>query len=108
MLRMLRERIPNFGDPLLEGLRHQAFGAVVLKLNPRTAQAQAWYTWSHFGPGFLPALTQNYRLASVVEDQVIYLPIMDSSLEIGTQHETLRSTERQAHDSGVDAASSKR
>src|SRR5271157_4627546 len=55
MLRMLRERIPNFGDPLLEGLRHQAFGAVVLSgANAQTSRARAWYKWSHFGPGFLP------------------------------------------------------
>ena len=82
MLRMLRERIPNFGDPLVEGLRHQAFGAVVLSVaNAQSARARAWYTWSNFGPGFLPALTQNYRLASVIEDQVIYLPITDRSQE---------------------------
>src|SRR5271157_4141897 len=88
MLRMLRERIPNFGDPLLEGLRHQAFGAVVLSFaNAQTVRARAWYTWSHFGPGFLPALIDNYRLASVVEDQMIYLPITDNSQNIGPQPE---------------------
>ena len=106
MLRMLRERIPNFGEPLLEGLRHQAFGAVVLKLgDPLTARTQGWYIWSHFGPGFLLALTQNYRLASVVEDQMIYLPIKDRSKEIGNQGEGLPRGERPAHDSTANAAS---
>ncbi len=94
MLRMLRERIPNFGEPLLEGLRHQAFGAVVLSVaNAQTARARAWYTWSDFGPGFLPALNQNYRLASVVEDQMIYLPITDSSREIESPHEVPRNAQ---------------
>jgi len=92
MLRMLRERIPNFGDPLLEGLRHQAFGAVVLSFgNTQTTRSRVWYKWSHFGPGFLEALNQNYRLASVVEDQVIYVPIVDNSRETGTQHEAAMS-----------------
>jgi hypothetical protein len=80
MLRMLRERIPDYGEPLLEGLRNRSFGAVVLSVaNAQTARARAWYKWSNFGPGFLPALNQNYRLAAVVEDQLIYLPITENS-----------------------------
>jgi hypothetical protein len=109
MLRMLRERIPNFGEPLLEGLRHQAFGAVVLSFaNAQTPRARAWYTWSNFGPGFLSALNQHYRLATVVEDQLIYVPITDSSPEIEAQHEALTGAEQRAHDSAADAPSSKR
>lgn len=85
MLRMLRERIPNFGDPLLVRLRHQDFGAVVLSVaDPRTPRARMWYTYSDLGPGFLQALTENYRLASEVEDQLIYVPIADRSTESGT------------------------
>jgi hypothetical protein len=78
MLRMLRDRVPNFGDPLLEGMRHRAFGAVVLSFaDPRTPRARMWYTYSDFGPGFLEALAENYRLAAEVEDQMIYVPITD-------------------------------
>jgi hypothetical protein len=78
MLRMLSDRIPDFGNPLLEKLRHQDFGAVVLSFaDPRTPRARMWYTYSDFGPGFLEALTENYRLAAVVEDQMIYVPIAD-------------------------------
>jgi len=78
MLRMLRDRIPNFGDPLLAKLRNRDFGAVVLSFaNPRTDRARMWYTYSDFGPGFLEALTENYRLVGEVEDQMIYVPITD-------------------------------
>jgi hypothetical protein len=78
MLRLLRDRIPNFGDPLLERLRHRDFGAVVLSVaDPRTPRARMWYTYSDFGPGFLEALTENYRFAAEVEDQMIYVPITD-------------------------------
>ncbi len=75
MLQMLRKRIPNFGQPLLAGLRAQAFGAVVLCRDPRTSHWLRWYEEESFGPGFVPALNRNYRLASVVDDQMIYLPI---------------------------------
>jgi hypothetical protein len=78
MLRMLRDRIPNFGDPLLERMHHREFGAVVLSMaDPRTPRARMWYTYSDFGPGFLEALTENYRLAAEVEDQMIYVPVSD-------------------------------
>lgn len=109
MLRMLRERIPNFGDPLLEGLRHQTFGAVVLSVaNAQTARARAWYRWSNFGPGFLPALNENYRLAATVEDQLIYLPITDRSQEGGTRHNALPGAEQPPHESAADAPPPKR
>ncbi len=90
MLRMLRDRIPNFGDPLLERLRHRDFGAVVLSVaNPKTPRARMWYTWSDFGPGFLPALLENYQVAAVVEDQLIYLPITDRAREVQPEHKML-------------------
>ena len=109
MLRMLRERIPDYGEPLLEGLRDRSFGAVVLSVaNAQTARARAWYTWSNFGPGFLPALNQNYRLAAVVEDQLIYLPITDNSEDVRTQIAAPNSAERSAHDSTGEGQPAKR
>ena len=76
MLRLLRQRIPDFGEPLLEGLRHQDFGAVVLCMaDPKTDFGKWWYETGHFGPGFASALNQNYRLAATFDDQRVYLPI---------------------------------
>ena len=76
MLRMIGKRNPDFERPLLEGLQNQSFGAVVLCMaDPRTKFGQVWYETESFGPGFVPALNRNYRLASVVDDQMIYLPI---------------------------------
>ena len=76
MLRLLRTRIPDFGDPLLEGIRHQTFGAVVLCMaDPGTGFGHWWYETQHFGPGFAAALQQNYRLLKTVDDQKIYLPM---------------------------------
>jgi hypothetical protein len=101
MLRMLRERIPNFGEPLLEGLRHQAFGAVVLAVtSPGTRWAKWWYESSDFGPGFLSALTENYRLASVVGDQMLYLPIKDPAHANRAGTEASQGTGRSGDDSG--------
>ena len=108
MLRMLRGRIPDFGEPLLEGLRHQAFGAVVLSVaNAQTARARAWYTWSNFGPGFLSSLNQNYRLSAVVEDQMIYVPIVDNSQKVGSQ-QAPHGAEEPAHDSSAHTLPSRR
>ncbi len=109
MLRMLRERIPDYGEPLLEGLRNRSFGAVVLSVaNAQTARARAWYKWSNFGPGFLPALNQNYRLAAVVEDQLIYLPITDNSEDVRSQIAAPNSAERSAHDATGEGQPAKR
>ncbi len=78
MLRLLRQRIPDFGEPLLEGLRRQAFGAVVLSMaDPKTDSGKWWYETAHFGPGFAAALNQNYRLVATFDDQRVYLPIGD-------------------------------
>jgi hypothetical protein len=80
MLRLLRQRIPGFGEPLLEGLRHQDFGAVVLCMaDPKTDFGKWWYETAHFGPGFAAALSQNYRLVAIFDDQRVYLPIGDGS-----------------------------
>lgn len=78
MLQMLRKRIPDFGHTLLAGLQSQAFGAVVLCRDPRIEHWQRWYEQESFGPGFVPLLNQNYRLASIVDDQMIYLPTTDA------------------------------
>lgn len=109
MLRMLRERIPNFGEPLLDGLRQRAFGAVVLSVaNPQTPRARMWYTWSDFGPGFLPALLENYRLGATVEDQLVYVPIANRSQEGGPSHESQQGNERLLHDSAAGTSSTNR
>ena len=78
MVRVVWDKIPNFGDPLLEGLRTQAFSAVVLTKDAQTAAGEAWYKNDIFGPGFLSALSQGYRFASVLDEQYIYLPSNDA------------------------------
>jgi hypothetical protein len=79
MLALLRERIPGFGEPLLEGLRNHAFCAVVLSMrDPRTDVGRTWYETNIFGRGFLPVLQENYRLASVIDGQYVYLPRNDT------------------------------
>jgi len=76
MLRLLRTRIPDFGEPILDGLRNQTFGAVVLCMaDPKTDFGKWWYEMAHFGPGFASALNQNYRLVATIDDQRVYLPI---------------------------------
>src|SRR5664279_3146381 len=76
MLRMIGRRNLDFERPLLEGFQNQSFGAVVLCMaDPRTNYGRVWYETESFGSGFVPALNRNYRLASVVDDQMIYLPI---------------------------------
>jgi hypothetical protein len=78
MLRVLRQRIPAFGDPLLDKVRNRSFGAVVLSMaDPRSSFGHWWYETQQFGPGFAAALTDNYRLAATIDDQKIYLPIAD-------------------------------
>lgn len=75
MLRLLQTRQPSFGEPLLEGLHNQAFGAVVLFMrDPRSEEGKEWYERNNFGPGFLQALNKSYRLASVVDGQFVYFP----------------------------------
>jgi hypothetical protein len=82
MLRLLRQNDPDFGEPLLEGLRHQAFGAVVLCMaDPASKFGHEWYETAHFGPGFVAALNQNYRPVATFDDQRVYLPIGDGSRE---------------------------
>lgn len=77
MMSVVRRRIPQFGDPLLERLQHQAFGAVILLKDPRTDYGRQWYDKQDFGPGFIVALTAHYRLLSVVNEEFVYVPISD-------------------------------
>ena len=84
MLRVLRQRIPGFGDPLLEKVRNRSFGAVVLCMaDPKTSFGRWWYETQQFGPGFAEALRDNYGLVATLDDQKIYLPI-DTSQEVRT------------------------
>src|SRR5271165_3107400 len=75
MVQLLRKRIAGFEEPLLEGLRRQAFSAVVLSADPNDENVRSWYDTVSFGPGFVPALSENYRLAQVIDKDWIYLPI---------------------------------
>jgi len=78
MLRLLRNGNPYFGEPLLQGLHNQAFGAVVLCMaDPKTKFGQWWYETGQFGPGFASALDQNYHLVATFDDQRVYLPNSD-------------------------------
>ncbi len=79
-LRLVAQRTPGFGESLLEALRHQAFSGVVLSMrDPRSDEGQQWYENDDFGAGFLSTLKENYRLASVLGGQFIYLPNADAS-----------------------------
>lgn len=80
MLRLLERRTPGFREPLLDGLRGQAFGAVVLfhdlQIGPRYTTA----FW--LGPGFASELVNNYQLAFTVDDQRIWLPKKSVSRQV--------------------------
>lgn len=81
MFRVIRQHVPHFADTLFEGLRKQAFGAVVLTKDAQTEAGRSWYQNDIFGPGFLASLSEGYRVASVLDDQYIYLPISAASPE---------------------------
>ncbi len=82
MVQLLRKRFPGFEIPLLEHLRNQSFSAVVLSSgDPATQGGQWWYETMCFTPGFVSALTENYKLATVIDKDRIYLPISRSHQE---------------------------
>lgn len=82
MIQLLRKRIPGFEEPLLERLRSRSFSAVVLSTgDPTQKGGQFWYETVCFAPGFVSALTENYRLASVIDRDWIYVPQTSSSDE---------------------------
>ena len=78
MVQLLRRRIAGFEEPLLERLRKQDFSAVVLSGDLARTEVRHWYDTNSFGPGFVSALTQNYRLAQVIDKDWIYLPATET------------------------------
>ena len=85
MVQLLRRRSANFEAPLLERLRNQAFAAVVLSGDPSQKEARRWYDTVSFGPGFVSTLTQNYRLAQVIDKDWIFLPNAETPRESGAK-----------------------
>lgn len=81
MFRVVRQHVLHFADTLFEEMQKQAFSAVVLTKDAQTAAGKAWYQNDIFGPDFLAALSEHYRLASVLDDQYIYLPMKSASSE---------------------------
>ena len=79
MVQLLEKRIPGFAEPLLERLRNRRFSAVVLSTgDPTQKGGRWWYDNMSFGPGFVTALTEHYRLAQVLDNDWIYLPRTDA------------------------------
>jgi hypothetical protein len=74
MVQLLGKRTAGFEQPLLERLRNRAFSAVVLTADPARKGVRWWYDTVSFGPGFVPALLENYRFAQVIDRDWIYLP----------------------------------
>ena len=75
MLQLLRRRFPGIEEHLLDRLRTQYFGAVVLSHgDPYSDKGQRWYSETCFAPGFLSVLRENYRLATVIDSDWIFLP----------------------------------
>jgi len=86
MVQLLRTHVPGFAEPLLERLRNQAFSAVVLSSgDPAQQGGRSWYDSTSFGPGFVPALIENYRLAEVIDNDWVYLPISDTPRRSGSK-----------------------
>lgn len=79
MVQLLRTRIAGFQEPLLQRLRRQEFGAVVLSTGAISENgAKQWFDENAFGPGFVEALGEHYKLAGVVDRDWIYLPKSES------------------------------
>jgi hypothetical protein len=87
MMQLLGTHASGFAEPLLERLRNQAFSAVVLAGgNPEQQGGQWWYDNMCFGPGFITALLENYRVVQVLDNDRIYLPKkMERIRESGTK-----------------------
>jgi hypothetical protein len=81
MVQLLQKRSAGFAEPLLERLRSRSFSAVVLSADPANENVRRWYDSVSFGPGFAPALLQNYKLATVIDKDWIYLPSSKDSAE---------------------------
>jgi hypothetical protein len=74
MFRMIRQRDPAYGAPLMQALAEQRFAAVVLERDPHDARGELWYGRSFFGDGFIEAVEQQYELAGVVGMRHVYRP----------------------------------
>ncbi len=85
MVQLLQKHIPGFEEPLLERLRNRTFSAVVLTADASLPGVRWWYDTASFGPGFVPALLENYRLVRVIDQDRIYLPRSDTLPESETR-----------------------
>ena len=47
---------------------------MVLTADPAQKGVRWWFDSVSFGPGFVPALLENYRFAEVIDRDWIYLP----------------------------------
>jgi hypothetical protein len=83
MVQLLQKRRAGLAEPLLERLRNRSFSAVVLSADPANESVRRWYDTVSFGPGFTSALLENYKLATVVDRDWIYLPSAKDSAENG-------------------------
>jgi hypothetical protein len=83
MVQLLRTHFPGFQQPLLDRLRHQDFSAVVLTSgNIGENGAQGWFDNNSFGPGFVSALNDHYKLALQIDKDWIYLPRTEAAASI--------------------------
>ena len=78
MVQLLRTRFPGFEEPLLKRLRDRDFSAVVLSADPAQETVRRWYETVSFGPGFVSTLSENYKLAQVIDNDWIYLPVTET------------------------------
>ncbi|MGC2112230.1 MAG: hypothetical protein WA655_22115 [Candidatus Korobacteraceae bacterium] len=86
MVQLLRTHFPGFQEPLLERLRNQDFNAVVLTSgNIAENGAQRWFDTNSFGPGFVAALNDHYKLAGEIDKDWIYLPRDETSQKNGAK-----------------------
>ncbi len=85
MVQLLRKRITGFEEPLLDRLHNRTFSAVVLTTDASLKGVQWWYDTVSFGPGFVPALLENYRLVQVIDQDRIYLPRSETASESETK-----------------------
>ena len=88
MIQLLRRHSPGFEEPLLERLREPIFSAVVLSSgDPAQKSGRKIGTKPYsFAPGLSSALTENYKLAPVIDQDRIYVPLTETSqAKLGTR-----------------------
>jgi hypothetical protein len=79
MVQLLEQRRAGFAGPLLERLHDRAFAAVVLSADPAQESVRRWYDTVSFGPGFALALVENYKLATVIDKDWIFVPVSETT-----------------------------